>query len=161
MQYPASLAAILRAAAQGFKQRLGILQTEKHIPRRRRDRDAIGAARRGDGIAVQSPRIGIRKRAGLLQVVSACIRPGDDDAVPGTGDAQLGQICGLDHSNQAPETARHRVLATGHCPARIRLADGAAHGVTSVAAGAAAAGNFIPVNGILGVRRQRHSGNCH
>src|SRR5476651_1239775 len=63
-------------------------------------------------------------------------------------DAQRRRAHGLHDGNETPESARDGILAVGHGTAGIRLADGAAHGILAVRAGAAAAGNFIPVNGV-------------
>jgi propanediol dehydratase large subunit len=47
--------------------------------------------------------------------------------------------------NETPETAGQGIIAAGHRAAGIRLADGAGDLIGRAGAGAAAAGDFIPV----------------
>jgi hypothetical protein len=60
----------------------------------------------------------------------------------------------LHHGNEAPEAARERIIAAAHRAAGIRLADGADDLIRRAGAGAAAAGNFIPVNRIILFRHE-------
>ena len=63
----------------------------------------------------------------------------------------------LRHGNQRPEPAGERIVAAAHCAASIRLADGAGGRIDAAGAGAAATGNFIPVNGaLLGKAKRRN-----
>src|ERR1017187_4622054 len=66
-----------------------------------------------------------RKIAVLLQGVAARVRPRDNDAVAGMGDAQRRRTGGLDDVDQTPETAGQRITAAGHRTAGIGLTDGA------------------------------------
>ena len=59
--------------------------------------------------------------------------------------------------NQAPKAASNREGAAGHGGTGVRLADGAAEGILAIGAGAAAAGDFIPVDRVLSVGRQGRS----
>ena len=54
----------------------------------------------------------------------------------------------LHDGNQAPESARGRINAVGHCAAGIRLADGAGEGINNVRARVTTTSDFEPVNGI-------------
>ena len=64
-------------------------------------------------------------------------------------DARTRQPYGLLHGGvESPETAINGIIATAHF-ARIRLAEGAADGIDAAGARAAAAGDLIPVNGVL------------
>ena len=65
------------------------------------------------------------------------------------GDDEQRRAGRLHNGNQAPEATRERITAAGHGDTRIRLADGAADGINAAGAGAAATGDFIPVNGVL------------
>ena len=55
----------------------------------------------------------------------------------------------LHNGNQAPEAARERINAASHRYAGVMLADGAADGINAPGAGAAAAGDLVPINRIL------------
>jgi len=129
-----------------------IVQAEEQVARGRRDGDAARAAvgaNRGDA---RRPTRRFGEIAVLLQGARRRVRPGDSDGVARMGDGQPGHSGRLHHGDEAPETAGHGVAAAGHCAARIVLADGAADGILPVAARAAAAGYFIPVNRV-GLRR--------
>jgi len=129
--------------------RLRIAQAEKQIARGRRDGDAVRAIIGSGGITTGCPSpvswIGI-----LLQGVAARVRPGNDDAVrTDKGDDQVRQAGSLHDKNQTPESAGRGIIAAGHRAARIRLADGADDLTGRTGAGAAATGDFIPVNRVL------------
>src|SRR5579859_2559478 len=125
-----------------FDANLRILQPIKAIPRRRCYHHLILAAhddRRAGADPVGGAEVGI-----LLQVEAGGRRgPGDDDRVgAGGNDGQQRRAGGLHGRNEAPETARERVIAAGHRPAGVMLADGAADDVLAVAAGTAATRDF-------------------
>jgi len=142
-------------AGEVFSQLL--LQPEKQIPNWRRDGDAARAVGGRDSVNARRP-ASAREIAVLLQGVAARVRPRNDDAVAGMGDGQVGQSRRLHHGNETPETAGQRVTAASQRPAGIVLADGAADRIDAASAGAAATGDFIPVNGIaLRVRHPRDS----
>jgi hypothetical protein len=131
----------------------GIGQAEKQTPRRRRDRDAVRAVGVGyDEITARHPARRCSEIVILLQIVAAGIWPGDNDAVAGMGNGQVGQTFRLRHGNQTPETAGHRITAAAHRAAGVVLAYGPTDGINAAAvraaAGTAATGDFIPGNGI-------------
>jgi len=69
------------------------------------------------------------------------------------GDDEIGQARRLHHVDETPIAAAHGILAGTHGHAGVWLADGAAHGILPVGAGAAAAGDLMPVHGVaLGVK---------
>jgi len=88
----------------------------------------------------------------LLQGITARVRPGNDDAVARLRDGQHWCPGGLHQGDETPKAAGEGIIAAGHCGAGIVLADGATDGINGAAvragAGAAAAGNFKPVNRI-------------
>ena len=84
-----------------------------------------------------------------MQRVAAGVGPGDDDAVAGMADDQIGQARRLHHVDERPETAGDGITATAHCAAGVRLADGAGDLIRRAGARAAATSDFIPVNGVL------------
>lgn len=56
----------------------------------------------------------------------------------------------LHDGNQAPEAAGQRIIATDRrLQCCIRLADGATGGIIATGALAIAAGDFMPINGVL------------
>jgi hypothetical protein len=61
---------------------------------------------------------------------------------------RVGSPACLRDGNQAPETAGQRIIAAGHRAAGIRLADGAGDLIGRAGAGAAAAGDFKPVDAV-------------
>ena len=142
-------------AGEVFSQLL--LQPEKQVPRRRRDGDAARSVGGRDSVNARRP-ASARKIAVLLQGVAARVRPRNDDAVASMGDGQVGQSRRLHDGNKTPETAGQRITAAGHGAAGIRLTDGAADLVGAARAGAAAAGNFIPVHGVALPQRPKAEG---
>jgi len=148
--HPSSLRCVAASVGCYNKfQILRLLESEKQIPRRRSDGDAVRAVAGRDGIAAGDP--APASHAGiLLQRVSARVRPGNLDAIwCDKRDGQVRQAGGLHHGNQRPEPAGERIIAAGHRPAGIMLSDGAADLIRAAGARAAAAGDFIPVNGVL------------
>ena len=140
-----------------------LLQPEKQIPRGRRDGDAVGAVGGSDGITARRPACRRGDVRVLLQGVSVGggIRPENFHAVRPIGNNQQFRHAGhLHHVDERPITAGDGITTAGQRPARIRLADGAAHGISPAGAGAAAAGNLIPVNRVafaLGLMRESAS----
>ena len=128
-----------------------LLQPEKQGSRGRGEGDAVGAVGGADGITASRPAARRRQIPILLQGVAASGRPRHGDRVPTMRDGQDGKSCRLHDGDQAPETAGQRIIiVAGHRPtvhrtARIRLADGAAHGISCARAGAAATSDLIPV----------------
>ena len=53
---------------------------------------------------------------------------------------------GLHHGNETPKSTGQGIIPAGHRATGVRLADGAGHLIGRTRAGAAAAGDFIPVN---------------
>jgi len=90
-----------------------LLQTEKQIPHRLYDGDAVRAVARADGVSARRP-ASTRQIAILLQGVTAGVRPGDDDAVAGMGYAQVGHARRLHHGDETPETARDGIVSARH-----------------------------------------------
>ena len=87
-----------------------LLQPEKQIPRRRRDGDAARSVGGRDSVNARRP-ASAREIAVLLQGVAARVRPRNDDAVAGMGDAQRRRTGGLHDVDQTPETAGQRITA--------------------------------------------------
>ena len=128
-----------------------LLQPEEQIPRGRGDGDAVRAVGGADGITASRPAARRRQIPVLLQGVAASGGPRHGDRVPTMRHGERWQARRLHDGDQAPETAGQRIIiVAGHRPtvhraAGVRLADGAAHGISCSRAGAATAGDFIPV----------------
>ena len=114
-------------------------EAEKQAPSRRRDGNAVRAAGVGaDGVAAGCPTPRRGQIAVLLQGEIGRVRPGDNDAVAGMGDGQVGKPRRLHDGNQTPKAAGQRIIAAAHRAAGVRLADGAADGILAAAGGGAA-----------------------
>src|ERR1039458_3829131 len=121
-----------------------LLQPEKQISLGRRIRDAVV----DDGAEIVAP-----SRRGEIGVGLQCPaghgwRPRHDGLIANVGDGEQRGAGGL-HGVERPEAAGHGIIPAAHCPAGVRLADGAADGKNAAGAGAAATGDFIPVNRVL------------
>ena len=104
---------------------------------------------------VIAPRGGAEIAVGLEGPTGDRRWPRYDNLVAGSRDGQVGRAGGLHDGNRTPKTAGQRISAAGHRAAGVRLADGAGDLIGRAGAGAAAAGDFIPVNRVLlGVRRR-------
>ena len=87
----------------------------------------------------------------FLQDKTRCVRRPRDRGVPGCGGSKRERGCvgDLHRRGQRPESPRDGILPVGQRTARVRLTDGAAHGIDAASAGAAAAVNREPVDGVL------------
>ena len=122
-----------------------LLQPEEQVARGRRDGDAVGAVGSVDGITTRRPAARCRKVSVLLQGVAASGGPRHGDRVPTMRHGERRCARRLHDGDEAPETAGQGITTSAHRTARIRLADGAAHGICCARARAATAGNLIPV----------------
>ena len=122
-----------------------LLQPEEQIPRGRGDGDAVGAVGGADGITASRPAARRRQIPVLLQGVAAGGGPRHGDRVPTMRHGERWQARRLHDGDEAPETAGQGITTSAHRTARIRLADGAAHGISCARAGAAATSDLIPV----------------
>ena len=137
-----------RNESKGRDKQLRMRQAEKQISRRRGDGDEI--VRSVVGNAAAGLPIGRRQNGILLQCPARRgIRPGNPHAVTGMSDGQRRRTGGLHDGNKTPETAGRGIISAAHRNARIRLANRAADRILAVAARAATAGDFMPVNGVL------------
>jgi len=143
---------------------LGIAQSEKQIPRGRREVQIIRAVG-GCHAAAGYPVGGHGQVIVLLQTPAGDSLPIDRHSVAGTADIKRRRAGRLHHGNQRPKSAGERITATGHRPAGVMLADGAADLISAAGARAAATGDFIPINRVgLGVQfglRQQQASNNH
>lgn len=138
---------------------LSSLQSEEHISCPGCDGNALVRAVVGNGEAVGWRPASRRRILILLQHKARRGRwPRNNDVVARMRDGQGWRADGLHHGNEAPEAARQRITATTQARSGIRLADGAADRIPAVGAGAAAAGDFVPVNGVALPKSPRAEG---
>src|ERR1035438_3537235 len=107
----------------------GMRQVEKKVSRRRRDGDEVRAVAGADGIAARGPARRCRQIGVLLQAVTARVQPGNNDAVAGMHDGQVGKSGRPHHGDEAPKTAGERIAVAAHQIGRIRLPNSAADGI--------------------------------
>jgi len=119
-------------------------EAEEHIPPRRGHHGAVII----DRAAAAAPGGRVQTAVGLEKVAGGGRGPGHNHLVPRRRDAQE-RRAGRLHRNQTPKAAGHGIVAAAHGGAGVRLADGAGDGIGAVGARAAAAGDFIPANGVL------------
>ena len=135
-----------------------LLQPEEQVARGRGEGDAVRAVGGADGITARRPAARCRQVSVLLQGVAAGCGPRHGDRVPTMRHGERWQARRLHHGDKTPEPAGHGIISTAHRAAGVRLADGAAYGIASVRARAAAAGDLIPVNGIALPLRPKDEG---
>ena len=126
-----------------------ILTLQEPIPGWRVDHDEVDCAVVGDALRRRNP-VGRAQVRVLLQTESSGgIRPRDERGVGGREcDRQQRRAGRLHRGEQAPESVGECVVAAAN-RARVRLTDGAAHGINAARARGAAAVNREPVNGVI------------
>lgn len=123
---------------------------------RQRGGDDDGVGRAARGIA---PTPGGQTQP-LLQHPSGCWRRPRNEREAGRAfvNRQRRRTFGLNGLRQRPEAAGQRILAVGHRSAGVRLTDGAANGIHTARARAAAAVNGVRGDGVLGEGTKAESG---
>ena len=119
------------------------------IAKRGRDNDLVFPAEHRRDIGDSSP--GGCPEVGVLLEGEPGGRgqPGNHNCVGrGQGDAQRGCVGSLHHTQQAPKTTLEGEVAAAH-GSGIRLTNGAADDILSVAAGAPAGIDGVPVDAVL------------
>jgi hypothetical protein len=139
----------------GLKYALGILQAEKLVSGWGTNEHLIFAANDNRNIRDSGPPRRIIDDRILLQRKSCgWRRPGDDNGIcRSVEDSQQRRARQLDSRDDAPKTAVNCVGSAAHVSG-VGLADGAADAIKAAGAGATAAINRVPINGIgLGLNR--------
>lgn len=124
-------------------------QSKEQISGRRLNRDIVGPVPRAAGVAACDPVSRRCQIVVLLQGVAAAVGPGDDGIAARICDSEIWYSCCLGYRDEAPKSSGQGIISSRHRSARIRLPDGATHGIDSARAGAATTGDLEPVNGIL------------